>query len=63
MPVLYFVYEIEGISVTVAPWNTGLFNFLMELCFIVGGVYAVAMFIDRMTYTLCCKRTGYELIN
>lgn len=46
----------------VQPLNSGLFWFLMRVCFIVGGVYAIAAFLDRMLYALCGKPGGYELI-
>ena len=62
MASLYFVYEIEGISVHVTSWSGGLLEFLMYLCFIVGGVYSIGMFVDKIVYTTCSKPSGYELI-
>jgi hypothetical protein len=47
MPSLYFNYNIDGVVVEVKPLNDGLSDFLIKLCAIIGGTYAIASFIDN----------------
>ena len=59
MAAVYFVYEIEGIEVEVFNAHADIFQSMYIMCFIVGGIYAIAMFLDKMLYSLCGSRQGY----
>ena len=64
MPSLYFNYAIDGLVVEIAPMTDGLSAFLIKLCAIVGGTYAVASFIDHAIDSIIDdRRKQYELIN
>ena len=62
MAALYFVYEIEGVTVDVRPARSTIFYFFFDLACIIGGIYALAMFLDRIMYSICGKPAGYELV-
>ena len=64
MPSLYFNYAIDGLVVEIAPMTDGLSAFLIKLCAIIGGTYAVASFIDHAIDSIIDdRRKQYELIN
>jgi hypothetical protein len=64
MPSLYFNYNIDGLVVEVKPQNDSLSAFLIKLCAIVGGTFAVASFLDNALDSLFDdRRKQYELIN
>lgn len=62
MPSLYFNYNIDGVVVEVKPQNDGLSAFLIKLCAIIGGTYAVASFLDNALDAIFDdRRKQYEL--
>ena len=62
MPAVYFNYELEGVSLIVSPKTSTLSQFLLHICFIVGGVYAIGSFLDQFLYRFT-ENKGYQLIN
>ena len=64
MPSLYFNYNIDGVVVQVAPQNDGLSAFIIKLCAIIGGTYAVASFLDNALDSLFeDRKKRYDLAN
>lgn len=61
MPVVWFNYHIGGLSVNVLPDKDGLIVFVIRLCAIIGGVYALANFFANWMLTMF-KKNDYELI-
>lgn len=61
MPSLYFNYHIGGIKVTYEPKNSAFFTYLLNLCAVIGGIYALASFANNTLQTFF-KPSGYELI-
>jgi hypothetical protein len=63
MPSLYFNYQIGGLVVEVNPESDELSTFLIKLCAIIGGTYAIALFIDNALDSIINdKYKQYELI-
>lgn len=58
MPVLYFNYQIGGLTVQVLPDSDSIFVFLVKLCAIVGGTYTLAVFLDNFLNSLF-RKNGY----
>lgn len=65
MPSVYFKYQIGGIKIAVGPnKNDNVSYFLIKLCAIVGGIYALATFLDNALDTIIDdRRKQYELIS
>ena len=62
MPALYFNYHIGGIKVSYEPKRNAFFGFLLNLCAVIGGIYALASFLNN-TLQIFVSSSGYELIN
>lgn len=63
LPVLYFQYQIGGIALEVRRDDEHWWTFLIDLCAVVGGTYAVATFINNvLDRVFGSSRKGYELI-
>lgn len=61
MPSLYFNYHIGGIKVSYEPKRNAFFGFMLNLCAVIGGVYALASFLNN-TLQIFVSQHGYELI-
>lgn len=47
MPALYFNYQIGGLVVDIVADGNGLGMMLVRICAVIGGIYALAGFIDH----------------
>lgn len=52
MPVLYFNYHIGGITVVVGNKENTLITFLLNMCAVIGGIYALGHFLYNTIFTL-----------
>ena len=62
MPSLYFNYHVGGLKLYYQPKKNRAFQFVLNLCAVLGGIYALANFLSNTLQTLF-KDNGYELIN
>lgn len=60
MPSLYFNYHIGGTRVTITSARWQFSNFLLNLCAVVGGIYALAHFLYNTLYALLGNKIGYQ---
>lgn len=60
MSVLYFKYHIGGTRVTVASDRGQLVSFLLNVCAVVGGIYALASFLYNTLFVLLGVKIGYQ---
>jgi hypothetical protein len=64
MPSVYFNYHVGGLLVAVYPQVDTLSEFLIKLCAIIGGTYAIAAFIDNALDSIIADRAKqYQLLN
>jgi len=62
LPVVYFQYKIGGIAVEVNSNREVIWVFLMELCSVVGGTFAISSFLTNLLSSFESGRKGYELV-
>lgn len=48
LPVVYFQYQIGGIAVEVNRHREVIWVFLMELCSVIGGTFAIGLFLNNI---------------
>lgn len=58
MPALYFNYHIGGTRVTIYNKSGGFFNFLLNMCAVIGGIYALAHFLFNTLFALFGSKLG-----
>lgn len=52
MPSLYFNYHIGGLQVNIYPSQFRIAGFLIQMFAIIGGIYSLASFFDKMIYQI-----------
>lgn len=50
MPAIVFNYKIHQLTVAYTNYNENFFQFLINLCAILGGVFTVIKMVDGMIY-------------
>ena len=60
MPSLYFNYHIGGTSVYVTNYKGFFGFFLLNLCAVIGGIYALASFLNNTLHLLIEDKSGYQ---
>ena len=60
MPVLYFNYHIGGTRVNIYRAQGAVSTFVLNMCAVVGGIYALAHFIYNTLFFLLGKQVGYQ---
>jgi len=60
MSALYFNYHVGGIRVSINSARGYFSTFLLNLCAVVGGIYAIAHFLFNTLFALSGKRVGYQ---
>ena len=58
MPSLYFNYHVGGLKLGYHPKRNVFAQFLLNLCAVIGGIYALANFISNTLQTFS-KNNGY----
>ena len=60
MPALYFNYHIGGTRVVVATWKGAFPTFLLNMCAVIGGIYALAHFMYNTLFAVFGTKIGYQ---
>ena len=60
--VVHFNYHIGGMQISIMPTSQDLPAFLVHLCAIIGGLYALAHAVHNLTSNFTSKYSQYQLI-
>lgn len=60
MSALYFNYEIGGTRVSISSARGYFSTFLLNLCAVVGGIYAMGNFLLNTLYVIAGTKIGYQ---
>ena len=60
MPSLYFNYHIGGVNVQIVKWRGFVGTFLLNMCAVIGGIYALAAFINNTLHLMLQDKSGYQ---
>lgn len=60
MPALYFNYHIGGTRVYVSTWKGFFGTFLLNVCAVIGGIYALGSFLNNLLHILVNDKSGYQ---
>eukprot|EP01080_Neovahlkampfia_damariscottae_P006334 gene6334-10341_t len=55
LPGIFFVYDLSPITITYQEGGRGFLHFLVKLCAIIGGVFAISKFIDNFIHKISKK--------
>lgn len=59
MPVLYFNYHIGGTRVSIYSSQGAVSTFLLNMCAVIGGIYALAHFLYNTLFVLLGTKIEY----
>jgi hypothetical protein len=60
MPALYFNYHIGGTRITIYPKRSVFSAFILNMCAVIGGIYALAHFMYNTLFVLLGTKVGYQ---
>lgn len=60
MPALYFNYHIGGTRVSIYNNAGALSTFILNMCAVIGGIYALAHFLYNTLFVLTGSKIGYQ---
>ena len=60
MPSLYFNYHIGGTRVYMSTFKGFFSTFLLNVCAVIGGIYALCSFINNILHLLIEDKSGYQ---
>lgn len=60
MPVLYFNYHIGGNRVYITSAQGAVATFVLNMCAVIGGIYALAYFVYNTLFFLLGTKIGYQ---
>lgn len=60
MPVVYFNYHIGGTTVVIANNQNTFINFLLNMCAVIGGIYALGQFLYNTLFAFFGIKSGYQ---
>jgi hypothetical protein len=60
MPVLYFNYHIGGTRVNIYNKHSAVSKFVLNMCAVIGGIYALAHFLYNTLFVLMGTKIGYQ---
>jgi endoplasmic reticulum-Golgi intermediate compartment protein 3 len=55
LPGIFFVYDLSPITITYKEGGRGLLHFLVKLCAIIGGAFAISTFFDSLIHKITKK--------
>lgn len=60
MPSLYFNYHIGGTRVSITSKQGPVSSFILNMCAVIGGIYALAHFLYNTLFALFGIKAGYQ---
>lgn len=60
MPSLYFNYHIGGTRVSIYSPQGAFSTFLLNMCAVIGGIYAIAHFLYNTLFAVFGNKAGYQ---
>jgi hypothetical protein len=60
MPSLYFNYHIGGTRVSIYSIKSATSTFILNMCAVIGGIYALAHFLYNTLFALTGPSLGYK---
>lgn len=60
MPALYFNYHIGGTRITIYPQRSIFSTFILNICAVIGGIYALAHLLYNTLFAVLGTKVGYQ---
>jgi len=60
MPSLYFNYHIGGTRVSIYSKQGPVSSFILNMCAVIGGIYALAHFLYNTLFAIFGSKMGYQ---